>query len=390
MSITRPLPARFLLVLLGVVLALTAPPAVARAATVTTASTGTTASLETYAEQLLAAAHDGARRVQGGTSVVSAGTTELIWSSELATLARQSSDRLAQLGALDHDPAIREALCCSSRFSNNIGVSSTSGATAADIRRATTRLVELWLGSAGHRDNLLDPVVTHIGIGVHLDRDGRLWATAVFQERPISTASTATQPADSGAWCPTTAPSGRFPDVDNVHTPAVECLAALGIIQGVSEDRFDPAGTVTRGQLAMLLDRSVAWLGTTRPASLPGVFIDVSSGMVSGPAIERLAGAGIVLGRPDGRFIAGAPVTRGQIAAQLEATRRALHGEVEVGPRERFRDVPTSRRFARAIDAGANAGLLAGGDDGRFEPDSPLRRDQAASLIARFLELELR
>lgn len=394
MSIDRPssAKARALLVTLSVLLTLaTMSPAAADGTAVTTASTGTTASLEIHAEQLLATAHDEARRAHGGSSVRSAGTTELIWSAELADLARNSSQRLADLGTLDHDPAISEALCCSSWFSNNIGFSSTSGPiTGAEVRRATTRLIDLWLSSAGHRDNLLDPIATHVGIGVRLGSDGRLWATVVFQERSSSTASTATMSTSDEAWCPTTAPTGRFVDVDNVHTPAIECLAELGIVQGVSDDRFDPAGTVTRGQLAMLLDRSLASLATTRPAAIPGVFTDVHPGMASTPAVERLAGAGIVLGRPDGRFIAGAPVTRGQIAAQLEATRRSLHGEVDVGPRARFPDVPTSRRFARAIDAGANAGLLAGGDDGRFEPDAPLRRDQAASLIFRLLELELR
>lgn len=358
---------------------------------VTTASTNPRASLTIYAEQLLATAHDEARRAQGGSRVVAAGTTELIWSSELAALARRSSERMAGLGRLDHDPAIRAALCCDSRFSNNIGVSSsTGGLTPAQARAATARLIDLWLDSASHRDNLLDPQVTHLGIGVHLDADDRLWATAVFQQRSPSSLSAATSTAVNDPWCPVAAAPGRFLDVRNVHARAIDCLAELGVVQGVSADRFDPTGILSRGQLALLLDRAVETLDVARPAALRGVFTDVAANRANAQAIERLAGAGIVLGRPDGRFVPGAPVTRGQFAAQLEAARRSLHGEVLVGPRARFPDVPSSRRFARAIDSGANAGLLAGGDDGRFAPDAPLRRDQAASLIARFLALELR
>ncbi|MFP4235760.1 MAG: S-layer homology domain-containing protein [Nitriliruptoraceae bacterium] len=390
---------RFRLVLLSLLTALatlavqaTAPPAGADGSVVTTASAADATSLTIYAEQVLAAAHDEVRREQGGPEVAGVGTTELIWSSELATLARRSSERMAGLVRLDHDPAIRDALCCDSRFSNNIGVSSSStGApTAAQVRSAAARMIDLWLDSPSHRDNLLDPKVTHLGIGVHLDADGRLWATVVFQDRALSNVSAVTTPPAADPWCPVTAPSGRFLDVANVHGPAIDCLAELGVVQGVSTDLFDPTGTITRGQVALLLDRALGFLDVDRPAALAGAFVDVPASRANAAAIERLAGAGIVLGRPDGRFGASDPVTRGQLAAQLESARRSLHGEVVIGPRGRFPDVPSSRRFARSIDAGANAGLLAGGDDGRFEPDAPLRRDQAASVVARFLAAELR
>ena len=346
---------------------------------------------ETYAEHVFAAEHDEARRAQGGTAVVRAGTTELVWSAELHDLARSSSARMAQRARMDHDPAIREALCCGAVFGDNVGrISRTPADDPAAIRRSVEQLMSMWLRSSGHRSNMLDARFTHIGVGVVIDADDTLWVTAVFQTRDATVASGTLVAGGSepGGVCAATIRRSSFTDVHGVHADAIECLAARGIIEGVSPTHFDPASTVTRGQLALLLTRTIDASGATLPPRLDGAFSDVRPEVRSARAVEHLAGGGIALGRPDGRFQPNAPITRAQFAAQLAATLRHLDGEVATGERERFIDVPTHRRFSRAIDASAHAGLIAGDADGRFHPDTPLRRDQTASLILRLLELE--
>jgi uncharacterized protein YkwD len=141
---------------------------------------GGRSSMEIYSEARLLAAHQQVRHdpTQGGT------LRELTWSSELAALARASSDRMASLGRLDHDPAVRAALCCANRFGDNVGTASMSGATGpAAVRANTDRLMNAWLRSGGHRALILDGRFTHVGIGTNVSSDGTVWATAVFQSR---------------------------------------------------------------------------------------------------------------------------------------------------------------------------------------------------------------
>lgn len=70
-------------------------------------------------------------------------------------------------------------------------------------------------------------------------------------------------------------------------------------------------------------------------------------------------------------------MTRGQMATFLA---RAL--ELTDRP-PRFPDVHPSQPHAGAIGAIQAAGITNGGADGTYQPAAPLRRDQAASLIAR-------
>ena len=54
-------------------------------------------------------------------------------------------------------------------------------------------------------------------------------------------------------------PVPSFVDVtgDNVHAPGILAIAAAGITLGLPDGRFDPAGTVTRGQMASFLARAL-------------------------------------------------------------------------------------------------------------------------------------
>lgn len=51
---------------------------------------------------------------------------------------------------------------------------SSDGYTAADM-------VELWMGSAGHRANILDPEVTHLGVGVYRS-GGMVYVATIFTD----------------------------------------------------------------------------------------------------------------------------------------------------------------------------------------------------------------
>jgi hypothetical protein len=169
----------------------------------------------------------------------------------------------------------------------------------------------------------------------------------------------------------------RFPDVDyaSTHAKAIDRLAREGVMAGRADGTFQPTGSLTRGQLAAIVARA----GGIEPAS-GDRFSDVAGHTHEG-AIYALADAGIVDGYADGTFRPAAPVSRGQVAAILV---RWL--ELDPVDEDAFTDVAgTAHR--RAINALAEAGIARGTTDGRYLPGATIRRDQAASLLSRTLDV---
>lgn len=100
--------------------------------------------------------------------------------------------------------------------------------------------------------------------------------------------------------------------------------------------------------------------------------------------ICALALDGILLGYPNGAFGPGESITRGQVASVLART-SGLEGAAPAEPS--FSDIAGNTHEAD-IEALAAAGIIEGFEDGRFRPGAAIRRDQAASLIGRWLEVE--
>lgn len=112
-------------------------------------------------------------------------------------------------------------------------------------------------------------------------------------------------------------------------------------------------------------------------------FTDVRPDGTHGPAIERLADAGGTGGCGDGRFCPHEVVTRAQFASLL-----ASAAELPASSSVPFVDVPEIHR--EAIAALVEAGITGGCDPPvgeRFCPDDPVSRAQAATFLARVLDL---
>jgi hypothetical protein len=179
-------------------------------------------------------------------------------------------------------------------------------------------------------------------------------------------------------------PGGTFVDDDSsVHEAAIEALVAAGITFGCAEDRFCPEGTVTRGQMAAFLDRSLV-LGDAAPGDR---FTDDDQSIFES-SIERLAGAGVTLGcnpPENSRFCPLADVTREQMASFLV---RALDLPAYAGP-DRFEDDNDSPHEA-AIEALAAAGITVGCNpptNSEFCPAAAVTRGEMATFLVRGLGL---
>ena len=176
-------------------------------------------------------------------------------------------------------------------------------------------------------------------------------------------------------------PGGTFIDDDgNVHEGGIEAIAAAGITTGCNppdNNRYCPSQTVTRGQMAAFIVRS---LGLTQADQ--DHFTD-DAGHRFEAAINRLAAAGITLGcnPPDNdRFCPDREMTRGEMAAMLA---RAF--DSPPSSHDRFVD-DGGHVFENAIDRIAAAGITLGcnpPDNDRFCPDQAIARDEMATFLTR-------
>jgi hypothetical protein len=113
---------------------------------------------------------------------------------------------------------------------------------------------------------------------------------------------------------------------------AVNALAALGVVEGVGGGRYDPAGKVTRAQMASFLVRLQAALGTRFPTARDAFDDDARD--VHEDNINALAQAGVVQGTAFRTYQPRASISRQQMAGFLV---RYVDGRIEAGEmRSRF------------------------------------------------------
>jgi hypothetical protein len=175
-----------------------------------------------------------------------------------------------------------------------------------------------------------------------------------------------------------------FTDDDgNIFENDIEWMADEGITKGCNppvNDRFCPASSVTRGQMAAFLVRA---LDLTDPLDDP--FTDDDDSIFEAD-IEKLAAAGITKGcnpPTNDRFCPDSKVTRGQMAAFLV---RAI-GYVDDGGGDLFIDDDDSI-FENDIDKLGTAGVTKGCNppvNDMYCPGSVVTRGQMAAFLHRAL-----
>lgn len=169
--------------------------------------------------------------------------------------------------------------------------------------------------------------------------------------------------------------SGLFiDDDDSVFESDIEWAALQGITRGCNPptgDRFCPDDSVTRGQMAAFLVRTLGL-----PKSSADAFTD-DAGSVFQADINALAESGITRGCTPTAFCPDGPVTRGQMAAFLT---RAY--ELDPSAVDAFTDDAGSV-FQADINALAASGITRGCTDTTFCPDDLVTRGQMAAFLRR-------
>ena len=171
-----------------------------------------------------------------------------------------------------------------------------------------------------------------------------------------------------------------FEDVDASAWFAQEAVWCRdnGVMNGTSDSTFSPDRTMTRGMLATVLYRAAGSPAVTGSPS----FSDVPSSSAYANGVAWAAANGIVTGYGDGRFGLNAPVTRQQIAAILWR----YDGSETVETAASFTDAASISSYAaHAVNWAAANGIIAGRNDGSFDPTGNATRAQVAVILYRYL-----
>jgi hypothetical protein len=153
--------------------------------------------------------------------------------------------------------------------------------------------------------------------------------------------------------------------------PSIQWIYDEKITNGCSATKYCPVSSVTRGQMASFLARTM-----DLPVATKDYFSD-DNGQTHEADINKIAEAGITGGCEPGRFCRLASVSRAQMAGFLV---RALH--LPAATKDYFND-DNSSSLEGAINAVAEAGLTGGCAAGKFCPNTPVTREQMAAFLLR-------
>jgi len=166
--------------------------------------------------------------------------------------------------------------------------------------------------------------------------------------------------------------------------PAIEEFAARGITRGCDEGLFCPEDAVTRGQMAVFLERGIRGGDYEPPPATGTLFNDVAAGYFAARYIEVLAADEITSGCDVSLYCPEDPVTRAQMAIFLL---KAKFGSDYVPPTAsgtEFLDVSNATFGADWIEKLAAEGITVGcGDGTNFCPADPVTRAQMAVFFVR-------
>ena len=176
-----------------------------------------------------------------------------------------------------------------------------------------------------------------------------------------------------------------FADVsaDDYYYDAVLWAVRLGITTGTDDAHFSPNADCARGQLVTFL-----WRVAGKPkAEQTAHFSDVGTDAYYAEAVRWAAALGIVTGYSDGRFGAGDPITRQQMAVMLYRFAKAVGMETAQSGAgaQGFDDFEQVSAYAEeAVTWAVNAAILRGADN-RLMPQAPCTRAQIVTMLNRLL-----
>ncbi|RJX38721.1 hypothetical protein D3P09_14355 [Paenibacillus pinisoli] len=234
----------------------------------------------------------------------------------------------------------------------------------------------------------IDP--SKITTGVVLDQDGKIiYHVPTFvslQDGQYSAhIHSLTNSVYSVIWNPV-----QFADVEKHWSKQdVNDMGSRLVVKGISEDRFNPDGSVTRAEFAAILVRALGLQDNGASNS----FSDVSQSEWYYQAVSKAVEYGIVTGYTDGTFKPGATISRQEAivmiarAMQLTADQPSLSETQQRSALSSFNDGGEVAAWAQeSVAAIVQSGLAKGSPDGNLNPEATMTRAETAAMVRRLLQ----
>ena len=180
-----------------------------------------------------------------------------------------------------------------------------------------------------------------------------------------------------GAKDPNYKPAVSFIDVpsDAFYANAVKWAVENEITTGVGNNRFDPNGQCTRGQVVTFL-----WRAAGKPTVSANVsFSDVQPGAFYYEAVKWAVANGITTGVGGNRFAPNDSCTRGQVVTFLHRAENSPAASTISS----FTDVPSTAFYYNAVNWAVANGITDGVGNNRFAPNDTCTRAQVVTFLYR-------
>ncbi|MFC4779416.1 bifunctional 2',3'-cyclic-nucleotide 2'-phosphodiesterase/3'-nucleotidase [Paenibacillus sp. GCM10023252] len=160
-------------------------------------------------------------------------------------------------------------------------------------------------------------------------------------------------------------------------------LVKRGVVQGVSETKYAPERDVTRAEFAALLAKYLK----LKPAAAPAPFSDVAVGSWYASVVASVYEAGIVEGKSEESFEPSAPISREEIAVMMTRVYEEVLGKTASPAAITFSDLGEISSWAKeAVELSVGAGLMKGRSESLFVPAGLATRAEAAQVIHNLIE----
>ena len=186
-------------------------------------------------------------------------------------------------------------------------------------------------------------------------------------------------------------PKPIFADVSFFHWAwdYIEHIYSAGVTGGCSASPliYCPDELVTRAQMAVFLERGMAYPSSFSPPNVAPTFGD-TVGHWAEDWIEALKNHGVTAGCATGLYCPENPVTRAQMAVfLLKAKYGSSYVPPSVGTTTGFGDVPTTYWAAAWIKQLAAEQITGGCGNGNYCPENPVTRAQMAVFLVKTFNL---
>lgn len=185
------------------------------------------------------------------------------------------------------------------------------------------------------------------------------------------------------------APSNKYKDIASHWAKgSIDYILGRGLITGVAKKQFSPDSDITRGALVTALGR-LAEVDTKKYHT--SSFTDVKAGIIYSPYIEWACENDILQGISKDKFAPSKSITREEIALVIENFAKATNNILPITREEiKYADnAKIGEPYKDAVRAVQQAGIMMGFSDSKFDPKANTTRAEVSVMLHRYVKLTI-